>query len=349
VDRSFSRFIGFLCYYPAVDRRNNFDLLRILAALQVAIIHGVLHLNIEPNALTSVIQIFPGVPIFFVISGYLVSASFERSDLRAYFIKRALRIYPGLWACLAVSMASVYLISGIDFTALWVLAQLTIVQFYNPDYLREYGVGVLNGSLWTIPVELQFYLCLPVLYWLLRSNKSLLVAIILGVIANQVFVWFAWRSDALLVKLANVSLAPFLYMFLIGVILQRNTGVVRKLLAGKLHIWIAIYLAQSGLLWSLGFNVGGNLINPVSETILAMLVVSAAYSRPIHLPADLSYGLYLYHMPVANAMLELGYSSLLTMLAISIGLAWLSWVIVERPALATRNILLPRTHKVMTG
>ena len=39
------------------------------------------------------------------------------------------------------------------------------VKTKHPDFLRGYGVGVLNGSLWTIPVELQFYALVPLIYW----------------------------------------------------------------------------------------------------------------------------------------------------------------------------------------
>lgn len=90
-------------------RVNNFDLLRLLAALQVAVVHsiGILKPTGYFASLLGVcLDRFPGVPIFFVISGVLISKSYERSDsLRDYLRNRCLRIFPGLWVCLVVSVA----------------------------------------------------------------------------------------------------------------------------------------------------------------------------------------------------------------------------------------------------
>jgi peptidoglycan/LPS O-acetylase OafA/YrhL len=81
---------------------NNFDLLRIFAASQVLVCHTVLHLHVfAPQWLMKLIYAFPGVPIFFVISGFLISLSYERSSgLKSYCRNRVLRIYPGLWCCI---------------------------------------------------------------------------------------------------------------------------------------------------------------------------------------------------------------------------------------------------------
>lgn len=168
---------------------NNFDLVRLLAASQVVVVHGIEHLE-----LTSIVNqhfaiswhlltAFPGVPIFFVVSGYLISRSLDREPcLRSYAVNRMLRIYPALIACFLVSVLSVLVVSPkniltadpLRFTS-WTIAQLTFFQFYNPDFLRSYGVGTLNGSLWTIPVELQFYIILPITYLMLglRTSKKL--------------------------------------------------------------------------------------------------------------------------------------------------------------------------------
>src|SRR5260221_5801342 len=64
--------------------------------------HTVLHLQVAaPPWLMHLVNAFPGVPIFFVISGFLISLSYERSSsLKSYCRNRVLRIYPGLWCCI---------------------------------------------------------------------------------------------------------------------------------------------------------------------------------------------------------------------------------------------------------
>ena len=68
---------------------NNFDLLRILAALQVVLAHTRVHLDIQRLPLWSLVEAFPGVPIFFAISGFLISASFERTPNLASYVQPA--------------------------------------------------------------------------------------------------------------------------------------------------------------------------------------------------------------------------------------------------------------------
>jgi len=333
-----------------MERHNNFDLLRFLAALQVAVVHATTHLQVETGAVISLLKMFPGVPIFFVISGYLVSASYERSSLRTYCVNRALRIYPALWACLAVSLASAA--PWVAFTPdvfPWLIAQLTFAQFYNPEFLREYGVGVLNGSLWTIPVEIQFYVALPFIYAALRTRFSLLVAIVFLIVASRAFA--LWDNESLLAKLVGVSLLPYLFMFLIGVLLQRSPGFVRRHLSGRAHQWLALYIASALALDMLGFSVRGNFLNPLSAVLLALTAISAAHTNPIRIKHDLSYGLYLYHMVVINFMVQVGaansYASVVVAMLASVAAAFGSWKLIERPALSLKNRLQPADVREM--
>jgi peptidoglycan/LPS O-acetylase OafA/YrhL len=79
-------------------RDNNFELLRLFAALQVLLIHGNEHLRIHvPQLIRTLLSIFPSVSNFFVISGYLIAGSLLRSsNLPSYALNRFLRISPAL-------------------------------------------------------------------------------------------------------------------------------------------------------------------------------------------------------------------------------------------------------------
>src|SRR5579863_3316686 len=92
--------------------RNNFDLIRLAAALQVAGTHTLPYFVPESRSWYPLrfIELFPGVPVFFFVSGFLISKSFENnSNLAEYARNRALRIYPGLIVCFLASLAAVAL------------------------------------------------------------------------------------------------------------------------------------------------------------------------------------------------------------------------------------------------
>src|SRR6185369_4920789 len=168
-----------MCMTTTDWRTNNFDLVRLLAATQVLIVHAASSLGVwgDMGAASLLILLFPGVPVFFVVSGFLISKSYERAaDLPNYLRNRALRIFPGLWVCL-VFAAVLPLATGAlgevrsgEWLAWW-SAQMSAAQNYQAAFLDGFGTGTFNGSLWTIPVELTFYLLLPILYRLLRLDS----------------------------------------------------------------------------------------------------------------------------------------------------------------------------------
>ncbi len=98
-------------------RVNNFDLIRLLAALQVVIHHASGSLKptgVLAHSVAAALDRFPGVPIFFITSRFLISKSYENShSLREYCRNRCLRIYPALWACLVVTVG-VMLVAGVN-------------------------------------------------------------------------------------------------------------------------------------------------------------------------------------------------------------------------------------------
>ena len=345
--------------------KNNFDLIRLFAAFQVALVHVFHIMEIETAWLGSFIlhlfYLFPGVPIFFFISGFLISRSYENNScLKEFFINRVLRLYPGLIVCVAFSIVLVLLSGylqgkGVQWfeVVLLFLAKITFFQFYNPEFMRSYGDGVLNGSLWTITVEMQFYLLTPVVFFILSrkppkctANCALVTLTIVFFILNRLYAVLPDMVDkSFLTKLIGVSFFPWLYIFLLGVLAQRNFEFFHTYLAGKFYLMFPLYLVSAYMLSGIGSAFGNNS-NPVVAVLLVLTVFSFAYSMPalskkVLRGNDMSYGIYIYHMPVVNLLLynglyrktEYGFVALI----VCILLAAISWLMIEKPALRLKR------------
>jgi peptidoglycan/LPS O-acetylase OafA/YrhL len=338
-----------------VFRTNNFDLLRLLAASQVLFFHARTHLELNYDSWTDAFWYFRGVPVFFVISGYLISASWERgAGNAAYLQNRLLRILPGLWTCIAVTVV-VATAFGFDFlhptAVIWFFAQL-VGLIYTPGFLADFGFGSYNGSLWTIPVELQFYFVLPLFYLVAErievSVDRVLIAafVVFSVIGLAILVLFPdmlTPQETRLAKLLRYCFFTHFYVFLAGVLLQRLAVYRSPLIAGK------------GLLWSIAYAGLVRLLpsGPVTEyalmLVLAITVVSLAYTLPdlasrLLRGNDVSYGVYIYHGLLLDIMVEIGaVGSTVHLLIVAVGtfaVATVSWFVVERPFLRRKRSTL---------
>ena len=227
-------------------QKNNFGILRFIAALQVASFHGYTHFEIEGKSMfidflfQKIFIYFPGVPIFFAISGFLIFSSYNRrQDLGIYFENRFFRLYPGLWVSFLLTLVILSSFHILKFenifhssTIIWMIGQITCFQFYTPDLLRGYGLGNPNGSLWTIAVELQFYVFVPILFKFfskvkIEKNLILIILIILSIAINLLVGHFV-ESNSLLGKLAGVTLFPYLFYFLLGALVFLNFNTLFK-------------------------------------------------------------------------------------------------------------------------
>ena len=151
-----------------LNRSNLFDFVRLYAALQVALMHAEIHLNLGLSTFLKKAFSPHAACQYFSLSVDFSSDSWLRNQENpfSYGQSRGARIFPALIAVGVVSWSVAGLLGEAEFIfsmqgVLWLLSQITIAPFYNPEALRNFGVGVMNGSLWTIPVELQFYIVLP--------------------------------------------------------------------------------------------------------------------------------------------------------------------------------------------
>jgi peptidoglycan/LPS O-acetylase OafA/YrhL len=192
-------------------------------------------------------------------------------------------------------------------------------------------------------VELQFYAALPLLVLLGTSHRNpfpawawLLLAGSLSYACSLALPALALSNPGL-EKLLRITLAPHLVQFLLGMVVlpclawlgRRRTIVL--LLGLALALLVLQRVPQAPL----------PLIHPLLWAALP-LGIGLIPSRPLHLP-DLSYGLYLFHMPLVNTFLLLGLSGAASRMPYLGGvfvLAAVSWRFVEQPALARKPTLI---------
>lgn len=276
--------------------------------------------------------------------------------MRSYARNRALRIFPGLW-CVVLVTVPVAALFGFDFLHLralcWLLAQ-GVGLIYTPAFLKPFGFGSYNGALWTIPVELQFYVALPVLYALTRRSRhrnAVFGAVSVVFLAGA----FAYvrltppilenAAEPLSHKLMRYSFVPHIYMFLAGVLLQRWRAHRSRWIAGKGALWMAAYLAfHFATPYSPASYLAGSLLTAVA--VVSMAYTLPALARTMLRGHDISYGLYIYHGLVLNILLELGihgrWRHVLAVIALTGCAAAASWLFVERPFLRRkRNAMHP--------
>lgn len=346
---------------------NNFDLIRLFAASEVAFRHTVVHVSPGglPGWLEVPLALVPGVPIFYFLSGFLISRAWERSPTaKDYFRNRALRLFPALWTCVALSTVALFATGYLSQVAwmpwqlaAWLFGQCTVFQFWTPEFLREFGVGAVNGSLATISIEIQFYCITTAVYTLLGRLRPGSVTIAIGTLAvlfapmNHFKFQIADWLDALghgpnLAKLFAVSFLPWYFMFLLGAFAQRVSGYVLPLMVEHAPVVIALYVGSmfiDFLLWGLPL---GNEMPAYLVPAMGAAVLAAAYSFPTLSSRtlkgnDLSYGIYIYHMPVVNVVVQAGTigspAVIAGILAATVALAMASWRFIERPFLRRKR------------
>jgi peptidoglycan/LPS O-acetylase OafA/YrhL len=347
-----------------LPHENNFDLVRLFAALQVLIYHAAHHLDAPlPAWVDHALQQFRGVPIFFFISGVLVASSLAgRGSVTVYLERRARRVLPALWLAGALGLLTLALfgqiggeLRSLSFWA-WLVSQLTVLQVYNPDFFRDYGVGVLNGSLWTIPVEITFYLLLPAAAWLAafadNRRRAFVGLLVLGSLVSYLtFVFVLSYPELFLARLLKITVAPHLWIFGFGVLVfvhfHRASAIVRRSPA----LFPAAYLIFAFVLRPHLIPAVGELLG---QALLSMAVLAVAIALPPVSPkllrgTDVSYGLYLFHMLVVNVLVELGwrgYGAVLVTLFVTTMIAAISWFAIERPALRGRFFPRPSPDPV---
>ena len=349
-------------YPPTV---NNFDLIRLFAAIQVLILHVFVHFNlygINPVLdffFDNILSYFPGVPIFFFISGFLIFWSFDRNfkDVKKFYLNRILRIYPALWVCFLFTLFVLFSYSQVNLNSflnlkflVWIGAQLTFFQFWTPDILKNFGLGNPNGVLGTISVELQFYLIIPLIYKMIKKSKIYLLLIIFTSLLINYFAKTSFNHESFMYKIASVCIFSYLFYFCLGIAafiyFHKFKFYLENYFSTILAVYVGFFVIFSHILRAYSPSYWPNIVETIAYLLLCCVTVSFAFnfsglSQKILRNVDLSYGIYIYHGVLLNIFIVnrlFSYAYLILFMSISVLLACFSWFFVEKYFISLKNL-----------
>ncbi|MBW8455726.1 MAG: acyltransferase [Pseudomonas sp.] len=337
-------------------RDNNFDFLRFFAASMVVVGHS---FWLSGRGASEPLRLFSGsydsadiaVHVFFVMSGFLIAASWLNShSVLDFAAKRALRIFPAL----IVSVLFAVLLVG-PLATEWSLGEyiaapgtlnylanvLLVTEFRLPGVFESNPFpNTVNGSLWTLPYEVLMYATVMTLGLLRVFGRSAALVGLALMMAVHFYLMPAYDMQADLVRKVT-RLGMFFY-------------------AG-----VAFYLYRERIVWSwklAALLVGVNVISARSDYWQLVHVLTlpylTLYLAQLRIPrlagfgkaGDFSYGLYIFSFPIQQLIMHWTDGRLplipfmLLAFAASFIAAALSWHLIESPALALKRYL-PRRRR----
>ena len=355
-------------------RNHALDGLRGLAALGVLTLHVWMFTVQDAHGRDEVVSLLTGelrlgVVLFFVLSGYLLagpwvaSALDERPTPRLgrFAVKRAARIVPAYWVAM---LGSFWLLAGSGHHYEVSAGQLPLFAAFGQNYVAS-AAGRLDPPMWSLVVEVSFYAVLPLAGWLLvRCARRGRMVVACAGLAGAGVAWSAAGALLAWPETAMSTLPSFLPVFACG---MAAAALVHRRVPSRV-LWWALVVAGGALVgadavWHhQGTAMIGHVVRDLPAAVGFAAVVAAVAAHP---PAVLSraplrglgtisYGLYLWHLPV---LLWLRFEGLmvggfvvpwLEVAALSAVVAYASWVFVERPAIEAVGRWRPWTRRVPT-
>ncbi len=337
------------------------DSIRGIAVLLVVSMHAE-YFFFDPN-ISWISGGFLGVDLFFVLSGFLITnillSDFTRHGKLSYkkfYINRFLRLFPAL----GLLLLAYFMLSNLGGLAQRLeFDSILAILFYYFNWLLVSTLDVPEGMghMWSLAVEEQFYLLWPaVLALALRNLKpvkyviALLVTLIVSIALWRAYLWSSGTNWLFLYVRTDTRTDSILVGALLAYLLSKDLLHIPhlKLVSGTsaaIFLVCAFYFdRESPFLYMGGF------------TLLAILAAAPIYHaikgagenqvyfdwKPLRWLGKVSYGLYLWHMPIfmwvagadqfdsntSRAFVGLGLLGITTLL---------SWFLVERPCLSLKN------------
>lgn len=321
---------------------NNLDLLRFIFAAIVFFVHTY-HLS-GSNALLIIDWMLSStfaVKSFFVVSGFLIFMSYENSNrLSTYFSKRLRRIYPAYFTVVVLcallgaffSELSVNDYFSVDWLK-YLFANLLFFNFIHPDLpglFTNNTLSAVNGALWTLKIEVMFYLCVPFFVWMIRK-------------------WGTWQvlltlyALSLLYRLGIESWGIATNSPIYPELLRQLPGQLMYFIAGAVLYYYLAYF-RGNWRWLLMFAVFvllfKRLLPWIEPMALAIVVIYLACIFPclgnFGKYGDFSYGIYIVHFPILQVLVQYGLFETMPLVGFVVAavlvllVSYLSWHLIEK-------------------
>lgn len=304
-----------------VPRENAFNFLRLICALIVIYEYSILLSETEVLPCLELKGI--AVNVFFILSGFWVTQSYLRSSsVMEYAKKRCKKIFPLYFTVVLLSAVLLVFFSTLPakdyFTDSgfykYLIANLSTLNFIHPTLPGVFeGLalgGSVNGSLWTIKIELGFYIILPfIVYIINKSSKNqggkygnivLCVLYILSVL-YEVFMPVITKSTFLPSSLDN-QLPAYISYFVSGMLIVLNWEQVFK----KLNILVIPSIIVFTICTIFEIPILSSLFKPIT---LCLIVMWMAFRFKLFYSVgrrkDYSYSMYLVHYPLIMCFVSL--------------------------------------------
>lgn len=326
---------------------NNFDLLRFIFSVTVFFNHTVtLSKGLIVIPLSSFLSAEIAVKAFFVLSGFLIFMSYEKSDsLKSYFFKRVNRIYPAYFFVITFFVFVCAFFSKDSWTNYWsietfsyLVANLTFANFLHPNLPGLFinnSISAVNGALWTLKIEVMFYFFVPIISLCFKRHGHLLTMISLffiSVLYSAVLFHLHLKYKADFFLDIQRQFPGQLTFFLIGAAGYYYFEYFKRYSHYLFFVALIAVIFKVYLPWL--------IFEPI---VLGIMVIYFGLIFPClgHFSkfGDFSYGIYILHFPIlqlliSNHILE-DYPILFLILAsltVLISSVFL-WIFVEKPFL----------------
>ena len=333
---------------PLLHNENNLDIVRYYLSFAVLFAHFA--------ELTGTTNYFPtssytAVGGFFMLSGFLVFYSYLRSkSIPQYFKRRAQRILPPYMAIVLLCALCGALLTNLSpkeyfaSSQFWQYlgANLTFANFLQPSLPGVFEGQVyeaVNGSLWTMKVEILLYISIPFAAWLMMRCSRVWALVLIYVLSYVYKLWMGHlyvESGELIYRIMQRQVGGQLLFFDSGVAVLMYFDYLQRHIRWLFPVALAVGVASKWVNW----------FDAIEPLCIAIVIIGFAYNCRwfvwMRKYDNIAYDIYLFHYPVIQLVVYWGlperniYLALAVVVAMTISLSLLSWYFIERPVMRRR-------------